>query len=79
MNPEFTHAAPAAPVRDSVWSVVRDAVRGVPHDYTKGSLNRAIVLLAIPMVLEMVMESLFAVADVFWVSHLGPDAVATVG
>ncbi len=79
MNPEFTQAAPAAPVRHSVWSVVRDAVRGVPHDYTTGSLNRAIVLLAIPMVLEMVMESLFAVADVFWVSHLGPDAVATVG
>jgi MATE family, multidrug efflux pump len=79
MNPEFTQAAPAAAVRDSMWSVVRDAVRGVPHDYTTGSLNRAIVLLAIPMVLEMVMESLFAVADVFWVSHLGPDAVATVG
>jgi putative MATE family efflux protein len=79
MNPEFTQAAPAAAVRDSMWSVVRDAVRGVPHDYTTGSLNRAIVLLAIPMVLEMVMESLFAVTDVFWVSHLGPDAVATVG
>lgn len=79
MNPEFTQVAPAPPVRESVWSVVRDAVRGVAHDYTAGSLNRAIVLLAIPMVLEMVMESLFAVADVFWVSHLGPDAVATVG
>ena len=79
MNPEFTQVAPAAPVRESVWSVVQDAVRGVAHDYTAGSLNRAIVLLAIPMVLEMVMESLFAVADVFWVSHLGPDAVATVG
>ena len=79
MNPEFTQAVPAAPVREGVWSVVRDAVRGVAHDYTAGSLNRAIILLAIPMVLEMVMESLFAVADVFWVSHLGPDAVATVG
>src|SRR2546421_105140 len=61
------------------WSVVRDAVRGVPHDYTAGSLGRGIVLLAIPMVLEMVMESTFAVVDVFWVSRLGPDAVATVG
>ena len=65
--------------RDTVWSVVRDAVRGVPHDYTSGSIGRAIVLLAIPMVLEMVMESIFAVVDVFWVSRLGADAVATVG
>ena len=61
------------------WTVVRDAVRGVPHDYTAGSLGRGIVLLAIPMVLEMGMESIFAVVDVFWVSRLGPDAVATVG
>ena len=65
--------------RDEWWQVVRDAVRGVPHDYTAGSLGRGIVLLAIPMVLEMAMESIFAVVDVFWVSRLGPDAVATVG
>ncbi|HTH65370.1 MAG TPA: MATE family efflux transporter [Gemmatimonadales bacterium] len=76
MNPELTSTLPA---RDTWWSVVKDAVRGVPHDYTAGSLNRAIILLAIPMVLEMAMESVFAVVDVFWVSHLGPDAVATVG
>ncbi|HEV8303392.1 MAG TPA: MATE family efflux transporter [Gemmatimonadales bacterium] len=61
------------------WTVVRDAIRGIPHDYTAGSLGRGIVLLAIPMVLEMAMESIFAVVDVFWVSRLGPDAVATVG
>jgi len=67
------------PARDSWWSVVRDAVRGIPHDYTAGSIGRSIVLLAIPMVLEMAMESIFAVVDVFWVSRLGPDAVATVG
>ena len=67
------------PARDSWWSVVRDAVRGVPHDYTTGTIGRSIVLLAIPMVLEMAMESIFAVVDVFWVSRLGPDAVATVG
>jgi len=61
------------------WGTVRDAVRGTAHDYTAGSLGRGIVLLAIPMVLEMAMESIFAVVDVFWVSRLGPDAVATVG
>jgi MATE family, multidrug efflux pump len=70
--------APPLP-RDTVWSVVRDAVRGAPHDYTSGSIGRSIVLLAIPMVLEMAMESIFAVVDVFWVSRLGPDAIATVG
>src|SRR5438034_10203476 len=69
----------AAPSQHTVWSVVRDAVRGTHHDYTAGSIGRAIVLLAIPMVLEMGMESIFAVVDVFWVSRLGPDAVATVG
>jgi MATE family, multidrug efflux pump len=67
------------PAQNSVWSVVRDAVRGVSHDYTSGSIGRSIVLLAIPMVLEMAMESIFAVVDVFWVSRLGPDAIATVG
>jgi putative MATE family efflux protein len=54
-------------------------VRGSRHDYTSGPLGQAILLLAIPMVMEMIMESVFAVADVFWVAHLGADAVATVG
>src|ERR1700723_2359339 len=71
-------AAPEAP-QPSLWSSVREAVRGSHQDFTQGSLNRAILLLAIPMVLEMVLESLFAVVDVFWVSRLGADAVATVG
>lgn len=75
-EPSLTAETPRAP---TWWTVVRDAVRGVPHDYTAGSIGRAIVLLAIPMVLEMGMESIFAVVDVFWVSRLGPDAVATVG
>ena len=61
------------------WESIREALRGSHQDFTIGSLNRAIVLLAIPMVLEMVLESLFAVVDVFWVGHLGADAVATVG
>jgi putative MATE family efflux protein len=73
------HVNPPVPAHDTVWSVVRDAVRGVAHDYTSGSIGRSIVLLAIPMVLEMGMESIFAVVDVFWVSRLGPDAIATVG
>lgn len=61
------------------WGSIREAIRGSHQDFTAGSLNHAIVLLAIPMVLEMVLESLFAVVDVFWVGHLGADAVATVG
>src|SRR5215475_1685582 len=63
----------------SFWSAIREALRGSHQDYTAGNLNRAIILLAIPMVLEMVLESLFAVVDVFWVGRLGPNAVATVG
>jgi len=63
----------------SLWKSIREAVRGSHQDFTTGSLNRAILLLAIPMVLEMVLESLFAVVDVFWVGRLGADAVATVG
>jgi putative MATE family efflux protein len=63
----------------TLWQSVREALRGSHQDYTAGSLNRSILLLAIPMVLEMVLESLFAVVDVFWVSRLGSNAIATVG
>jgi putative MATE family efflux protein len=63
----------------SLWSSLVEAVRGSHQDYTAGSLNRAILLLAVPMVLEMVLESLFAVVDVFWVGRLGANAIATVG
>src|SRR5438105_7016051 len=62
-----------------IWSSIREALRGSHRDFTSGSINRAILLLAIPMILEMVLESLFAVVDVFWVGRLGADAVATVG
>ncbi len=63
----------------SLWKSLREAIRGSHQDFTTGNLNRAILLLAVPMVLEMVLESLFAVVDVFWVAHLGANAVATIG
>lgn len=63
----------------SFWVSVREAIRGTHQDFTRGNLNRAIVLLAIPMVLETLGESLFALVDVFWVAKLNSDAVATVG
>jgi putative MATE family efflux protein len=71
--------APAADARQGVWSTLRQAVGGTRVDYTTAPVGRAVILLAVPMVLEMAMESIFAVADVFWVAHLGADAVATVG
>jgi putative MATE family efflux protein len=67
------------PQRSEFWSAIREALRGSRQDYTEGPIPRAILLLAVPMVLEMFMESLFAVADVFFVSRLGSDAVAAVG
>jgi len=74
----FEQAVVASP-QPRFWSSVREALRGSHQDFTAVALNRAILLLAIPMILEMVLESLFAVVDVFWVSRLGADAVATVG
>jgi putative MATE family efflux protein len=80
MTPETATAEPGLtdPRPDSFWARVREALRGERHDYTALPLGRAILLLAVPMVLEMAMESVFALADIFWVSKLGPDAIATV-
>src|SRR3982751_6499429 len=72
-------ASPIATERTSIRETLREALHGSRRDYTDGPVGRAILLLAIPMVLEVILESVFAVADVFWVSKLGEDAVATVG
>src|SRR6516162_2407022 len=63
----------------STWTTIRDALRGTHTEFTDGPIGRAILLLAIPMVLELALESVFAIVDVFFVSRLGADAIATVG
>ncbi len=63
----------------SIWKGINDALKGTDADYTKIDLKRAILLLAIPMILELVMESTFAVVDIYFVGKLGASAVATVG
>lgn len=59
--------------------IIGQAIRGDETDYTKGNINKAIILLAIPMILELSLESVFAVVDMFFVGKLGPSAIATVG
>jgi MATE family, multidrug efflux pump len=78
-NESVAAAAPEAAVPSGVWNTLREAMRGSRIDYTTAPLGRAVVMLAVPMVMEMAMESIFAVVDIFWVAHLGADAVATVG
>src|SRR6266478_4125965 len=77
--PELQQEGIAISLSEPWWKHVRDAIRGVPHDYTEGSIGRSLMLLAVAVVLETLMESLFAVVDVFFVAKLGADAVATVG
>ncbi len=72
-------AAAVAVTAKAFWPSVWEALRGSRQDFTEGPIGRAILLLAVPMVLEMALESVFALVDVFWVSRLGADAVATVG
>jgi len=63
----------------TLWSLVRRSLRGDQYDYTQGSIRHAIILLAIPMILELSLESVFAVVDMFFVGKLGENAIATVG
>src|SRR6476620_12027002 len=63
----------------SIWSLIRQSLNGEQMDYTQGSIRRAVILLAIPMMLEMCMESVFAIVDIYFVSHLGKHATSVVG
>jgi putative MATE family efflux protein len=68
------------PGHPGLWQTLTEAVRGTHHqDFTELAIGRAVFLLAIPMVLEMLLESLFALVDTFWVTRLGANAIATVG
>ena len=69
----------APPSKASLWSELRSAIRGTDADYTTIPLRKAVFLLAVPMVLELVLESTFAVVDIWFVARLGSSAVATVG
>ncbi len=70
---------PGQPAYKKLFSIIRMSLNGEQRDYTQGNLSKAIFLLAIPMILELSLESVFAVVDIFFVSKLGQHAIATVG
>src|SRR6201996_8052152 len=65
--------------RKKVLDIIRLSLYGEEQDYTQGSIRKAVFLLAIPMILELSLESVFAIVDMFFVGKLGPNAIATVG
>ena len=67
------------PSKTSFFTLLKQAIRGDVKDFTTGSIDRAIFLLAVPMILEMVLESLFALVDIYFVNKVSPAAAATVG
>ena len=79
MKPETVSGKNRNSMIRSFFSDLREAVAGTEQDFTEGRLSRAIILLAIPAVLEMIMESVFVIVDIYFVSRLGSNAVATVG
>ncbi|HTA84113.1 MAG TPA: MATE family efflux transporter, partial [Bacteroidia bacterium] len=62
-----------------IFNTIRESLNGVERDYTQGSIRTAVFLLAIPMILELSLESVFALVDMFFVGKLGQNAIATVG
>ncbi len=78
-QPEATAVQTVKPENPGFWATLREAVVGTEQSFTEGSIGRAIFLLSVPMVLEMAMESLFGLVNIFWVGKLGKDQAAAVG
>lgn len=75
----MTNLQPTHTSKKGFFSYFREALNSEHQDFTQGSIRKAVFMLAIPMILEMCMESVFAVVDIFFVSKLGAGAAATVG